>query len=221
MSLIAQAKVLRAVEYGEFERLGDEQLRRSRARIISATNAALHERIREGRFREDLYCRLAGLTICVPALRNRVEDLPGLIATELQAAAESFGKKAQAIHPEAMARLLRYTWPGNLRELAHTARTIMLFCEGTEIQPEHVVFQPEIYPSLSPIPAFESVSPVPAKTNGSKVKDLSEDRSLSVAVDRHIRSVYESSSRNRRLTARTLGISRAKLDRHLERMASK
>ena len=82
MSPLAQAKVLRAVEYGEFERLGSERMLQSNARIISATNTSLHERIRQSRFREDLYHRLAGLTLLIPPLRQRVEDLPGLIAVE-------------------------------------------------------------------------------------------------------------------------------------------
>ncbi len=223
MSLLAQAKVLRAVEYGEFERVGGEQILHSKARIISATNAALPERIRERKFRDDLYYRLAGLTVLVPPLRDRPEDLPGLVASELQAAARSANKKAVAIQREAMARLLAYPWPGNLRELAHTARTIILFCDGDEIQPEHVVFQPEAYPNLPLCDAQEFGAPESSALALIKPRPggLAEDTSLAAAVNHHIRSVYDSTAGNRRQTARTLGISRAKLDRHLQKMALK
>src|SRR3954469_18710141 len=87
MSPLAQAKILRAVEYGEFERVGGEAPLRSDARIISATNCSLHDRIRAGKFREDLYHRLDGLVLVIPSLRERIADLPSLIALELQAAA--------------------------------------------------------------------------------------------------------------------------------------
>src|SRR5947208_1380507 len=88
MSPLAQAKILRAVEYGEFERVGGERMLRSDARILSATNCSLRERIRDGRFRDDLYHRLDGLVLVVPSLRERPEDLPSLIAAELKSAAE-------------------------------------------------------------------------------------------------------------------------------------
>src|SRR5712671_3155347 len=144
MSPLAQAKILRAVEYGEFERLGSERMLHANARIISATNVSLRERIRQGRFREDLYHRLAGLILLIPPLRERFEDLPGLIAAELDAQARAARKNLTAIHATAMERLLHYHWPGNLRELHHTIRTVVLFCQTEEVQPEHVVFQPAL-----------------------------------------------------------------------------
>src|SRR6266404_3005475 len=145
MSPLAQAKVLRAVEYGEFERLGSERMLRSNARIISATNTSLRDRIKQSRFREDLYHRLAGMTLLIPPLRQRVEDLAGLIAGELDAQARSAGKRIVSIHPAAMKQLLGYEWPGNLRELHHTIRTVVLFCDGEEVLPDHVVFQPSLH----------------------------------------------------------------------------
>ena len=87
MSPLAQVKVLRVLEYGEFERLGSERMLKTDARIICATNVSLRERVRQGKFREDLYHRLNGLTILIPALRDRREELPGLIANELKATA--------------------------------------------------------------------------------------------------------------------------------------
>jgi transcriptional regulator with PAS, ATPase and Fis domain len=213
MSSLAQAKILRAVEYGEFERLGSERMLHANARIISATNTSLRERIRQGRFREDLYHRLAGLILLIPPLRERVEDLPGLIAAELDAQARSVGKKLTSIHPAAMERLLHYHWPGNLRELHHTIRTVALFCDTEAVQPEHVVFQP----ALSALETGPEKNPgnggpaIPAPING-------DDLSLGAAVRRHVRIVYHQTGDNQRQAARLLGISRARLVRHLRAM---
>jgi transcriptional regulator with PAS, ATPase and Fis domain len=221
MSPLAQAKILRAVEYGEFERLGSERMLQANVRIISATNTSLLDRIRQGRFREDLYHRLAGLILLIPPLRQRSEDLPGLIATEFDTQARVSGKKITSIHPLAIERLLHYRWPGNLRELHHTIRTVVLFCDQEEVQPEHVVFQPD----LSAVEAvaqkppqngdFGNVaSPLPALSNGG-------DLSLNSAVRRHIRAVYQHSGHNQRQAARLLEISRARLVRHLREMETK
>src|SRR6058998_482673 len=144
MSPLAQVKILRVLEYGEFERLGSERMLTSNARIICASNCSLRERVRLGKFREDLYQRLNGLTLLIPPLRERVEELPALIAAELKAAALREGKNITAIHPEAMARLLAHEWRGNLRELSHAVRTMTLYCEGEVILPQHVIFSPDL-----------------------------------------------------------------------------
>src|SRR5467141_5077379 len=102
MSSLAQVKILRVLEYGEFERLGSERMLMSKARIICASNSSLRERVRQGKFREDLYQRLNGLTLLIPPLRERLEELPVLIAAELKAAGLKEGKNITAIHPEAM-----------------------------------------------------------------------------------------------------------------------
>src|SRR5712691_4062777 len=96
MSPLAQVKILRVLEYGEFERLGSEQMLHADARIICATNSSLLERVRHGKFREDLYHRLNGLTLFIPPLRERMEELPALIAAELKASAASEDKTINA-----------------------------------------------------------------------------------------------------------------------------
>src|ERR1041384_3325676 len=144
MSPLAQVKILRVLEYGEFERVGSEQMLTCNVRIICATNSSLLERVRQGKFREDLYHRLNGLTLLIPPLRERLEELPALIAAELKAAGAKEGKNITAMHPEAMEKLLRHEWPGNLRELSHTVRTMTLFCDSSVILPEHVVFPPDL-----------------------------------------------------------------------------
>src|SRR5438270_1012671 len=144
MSPLAQVKILRVLEYGEFERLGSERLLTSNARIICASNCPLRDRVRQGKFREDLYQRLNGLTLLIPPLRERIEELPVLIAAELKAAGLKEGKNITAIHPEAMQKLLHHAWRGNLRELSHTVRAMTLFCTGSVIIPEHVIFPSDL-----------------------------------------------------------------------------
>jgi transcriptional regulator with PAS, ATPase and Fis domain len=215
MSPLAQVKILRVLEYGEFERLGSEQMLHCDVRIICATNCSLRERVGLGKLREDLYHRLNGLTLLIPPLRERMEELPALIAAELKAAAANENKTITAIHPEAMDKLVAYPWPGNLRELNHTVRTMTLFCDGRVILPEHVVFPPDLKPSapVTPTPASSSQS------NGSE-EDI-RNLSLAGAVARHVKFVYDQAGHNQRRTARLLGISRATLARHLRRKTQK
>ena len=216
MSALAQVKILRVLEYGEFERLGSERMLKCDARIICATNCSLRERVAQEKFREDLYHRLNGLTLLIPHLRERLEELPALIAAELKAAAIREGKPITAIHPQAMERLTTYPWPGNLRELSHTVRTMTLFCEGPVILPEHVVFPPDL-PAVQP--SKDGVRPdSPHRNNNDHVGN---DLTLAAAVARHVRLVYQQSERNQRKTAKLLGISRATLARHLRKVDQK
>ncbi|PYI75651.1 MAG: hypothetical protein DMF04_09825 [Verrucomicrobia bacterium] len=209
MSPLAQVKILRVLEYGEFERLGSERMLKTDARIVCATNVSLRERVRQGKFREDLYHRLNGLTILIPALRDRREELPGLIANELKVSARRFDKNITAIHPTAMDRLLMHEWRGNLRELSHTVRTMTLFCEGNVIMPEHVHFPPDLEPLETPTNSSEKN---PGRTH---YEVDGNDLSLASAVKRHVRFVYKEANQNQRRTAKLLGISRATLSRHL------
>jgi len=145
-----------------------------------------------------------------------MEELPALIAVELKASAANEGKTISAIHPAAMDKLLAYPWPGNLRELNHTVRTMTLFCEGRVILPEHVVFPPDLKSNSSAPPEEATSAPLPnGKLDG--VRDLT----LAAAVARHVQFVYEQAGRNQRRTARMLSISRATLARHLRSMAQK
>jgi DNA-binding NtrC family response regulator len=216
MSPLAQVKILRVLEYGEFERLGSEQMLKSNTRILCASNCSLQERVRHGKFREDLYHRLNGLTLLIPPLRERLEELPALIAAELKTAASKEGKNITAIHPEAMEKLVRHQWRGNLRELSHTVRTMTLFCDGGVILPEHVVFPPDLEPDRS---SREDQNNGPVFSNNTDMGQNRVDLSLASAVRRHVHFVYEQTSRNQRRTAKLLGISRATLARHLRNTA--
>jgi transcriptional regulator with PAS, ATPase and Fis domain len=212
MSPLAQVKILRVLEYGEFERLGSERMLTSNARIICASNCSLRERVRLGKFREDLYQRLNGLTLLIPPLRERWEELPALIAAELKAAGLKEGKNITAIHPEAMQKLLHHAWRGNLRELSHTVRTMTLFCNGSVILPEHVVFPPDLNSDRASPETGKSVS---AFSSNNKEHDPGIDLSLDSAMKKHVRFVYEHANQSQRRAAKLLGISRSTLARYL------
>jgi len=216
MSALAQVKILRVLEYGEFERLGSERMLTSNARIICASNCSLRERVRLGKLREDLYQRLNGLTLLIPPLRERLEELPALIAAELQAAGAKEGKQIRAIHPEAMEKLLRHEWPGNLRELSHTVRTMTLFCNDSVILPEHVVFPSDLKPGRVPLTSDKSEPSLAGNDHGT---DAPIDLSLEHAMQRHVRFVYDQANQNQRRAARLLGISRSTLSRYLRDVA--
>jgi transcriptional regulator with PAS, ATPase and Fis domain len=216
MSPLAQVKILRVLEYGEFERLGSERMLTSNARIICASNCSLRERVRQGKFREDLYQRLNGLTLLIPPLRERFEELPALIAAELKTAGLKEGKNISAIHPHAMDKLLQHKWPGNLRELNHTVRTMTLFCDGSVILPEHVAFPPDLEPNRA---TSELANSFPAVVSNNQENDAGTDLSMESAIKRHIRFVYQQANQNQRRTAKLLGISRSTLARYLRDMA--
>jgi transcriptional regulator with PAS, ATPase and Fis domain len=218
MSPLAQVKILRVLEYGEFERLGSERMLTSNARIICASNCSLRERVRLGKFREDLYQRLNGLTLLIPPLRERWEELPALIAAELKAAGLKEGKNITAIHPEAMQKLLHHAWRGNLRELSHTVRTMTLFCNGSVILPEHVVFPPDLDSDRAFPETGKSIS---AFSSNNKEHEPGIDLSLDRAMKKHVRFVYEHANQSQRRAAKLLGISRSTLARYLRGVAKK
>jgi len=130
-----QAKLLRVLETGELERVGSSQTRRVDVRVLSATNARLHEEAAAGNFREDLLFRLNTVEIHLPPLRERHEDIP-LIATHfLNRNRSRYRKQITGFSPAAMEQMMRYSWPGNVRELEHTVERAVLLCRGEEIEP--------------------------------------------------------------------------------------
>ncbi len=117
MDISLQAKLLRAIEEGEIERLGGGKPIQVDIRLIAATNCHLRRAIAEGRFREDLYFRLNVLTIRTPPLRDRIEDVPALALHFISRFARKAGRTVQGITRECLSILRRYRWPGNVREL--------------------------------------------------------------------------------------------------------
>jgi DNA-binding NtrC family response regulator len=130
MPLHLQVKLLHALERGRVQRVGGERPVRIDVRIMAATNRLLEAEIKAGRFRLDLYYRLAVVTLTVPALRDRREDVPALVESYRRHFAQMFRKPVTAIAPEAMAALTSYEWPGNVRELINVVERAVLLCQG-------------------------------------------------------------------------------------------
>ena len=129
-----QAKLLRTLETGEFERLGSSRARRADVRLISATNADLVADVETGKFRRDLYFRLNTVEISLPPLRDRLEDIPVLARYFLRLHAGRYRKNLSDFTSEADQLLLRHPWPGNVRELDHTVERAVLMADSGRIE---------------------------------------------------------------------------------------
>ncbi len=125
-----QVTLLRALQEGEYERVGSNQTKTADVRVIAATNRNLEEAIEEGLFRRDLFYRLAVFPIHLPPLRERREDIPGLANHFLAKVADRLGRELSGIDPESMDRLIEYSWPGNIRELQNVIEHSAILADG-------------------------------------------------------------------------------------------
>ncbi|HFC96954.1 MAG TPA: sigma-54-dependent Fis family transcriptional regulator [Thermosulfurimonas dismutans] len=160
LPLPLQAKLLRVLQDGTFRRLGGRRELRSRARIIAATNRDLNAMVREGRFREDLYWRLSVITIHLPPLRERREDILPLARFFLHKYARKYRKPVEDFSREALERLLSYAFPGNVRELQNMIERAVILAEGPLITLKDLVFAPageDLWARLRSLPLPEAV----------------------------------------------------------------
>ncbi|HEX6068251.1 MAG TPA: sigma-54 dependent transcriptional regulator [Longimicrobiaceae bacterium] len=134
LSLKLQARLLRVLQTGEFQRVGSSRTQRADVRVLSATNVAISTEVAEGRFREDLLYRLNTVEIRLPPLRERREDIPSLANFFLRRQAAQYRKPITGFAPEAMKALLAYEWPGNIRELEHTVERAVLLASGELVE---------------------------------------------------------------------------------------
>ena len=157
MSLKTQSKVLRALEEQRVERLGSNEPITVDVRVIAATNKKLEEEIGRNAFREDLFYRLNVIPFYVPALRERIEDMPILAAHFLAEFCEAYGKKQKEFSAPAMEVLLSYPWPGNVRELKNLVERLVIMSPAQKIEPHHL--PPELFrgASKSPQKPYESL----------------------------------------------------------------
>ena len=142
----AQAKVLRVLQSGEFTRVGGEQTLKVEVRVIAATNRDLQADVAAGKFREDLYFRLAVVPLRAPPLRDRADDIPLLCAAFVEATARENGMRPKPISDEAVATLADYPWPGNVRELRNVIERLVILSEetiGLGDLPEEIVAEVE------------------------------------------------------------------------------
>ncbi|HWP34040.1 MAG TPA: sigma-54 dependent transcriptional regulator, partial [Thermodesulfobacteriota bacterium] len=151
LSLATQAKLLRVLQEGEVTRLGGGETRRVDVRVICATNRDLEAALRAGTFREDLYYRLNVITISLPPLRERREDIPLLVAHFLDRFGRELGRPVRGLEPAAMAAAQAYAWPGNVRELENTLKRAVLLAKGPLVTLEDLRLGVE--PAAGPPPA--------------------------------------------------------------------
>jgi DNA-binding NtrC family response regulator len=190
-----QARLLRVLQTGEFQRVGSSRTQRADVRIVSATNADLQREIAEGRFREDLLYRLNTVEIHLPPLRERREDIPLLAKHFLVKRAKQYGRDVQGFDAAAMQALLEYPWPGNIRELEHTVERALLMMEGELVRSADLNLRGS--PSEGPI----SLEEMP-------LEEL-ERTFIRRALQRHEGNVSQA--------AEALGLSRSALYRRLQR----
>ena len=194
VTLNLQAKLLRVIETGEFERVGSSRTRKVNVRIISATNADLAQEVSTGRFRQDLLFRLNTIEIRLPPLRERKEDIPPLATHFLRQHSEKYGAALSGFDEKAVQGLLSHPWPGNIRELDHAVERAVLMARSDLVKPGDLGLQ--------------------------QVRDSSprlEDMSLEDVECFLIQKALARYDGNVSKAARALGLSRSALYRRLQR----
>lgn len=194
MSLSTQAKVLRVLQDGEFERLGGSETVQTDVRLLAATHKDLQAMILDGTFRQDLFFRLSVVPLHLPALRDRITDIPELANFFLARYAKKNRKDLKGFHPEALNLLMRYPWPGNIRELENTIERAVILCLGEQISPHE----------LPPHFLADEVRLDPGKLAGEAVTLRDMERLT-------IKNTLTSTGNNKSLTAKKLGIARQTL----------
>lgn len=195
MPLATQAKLLRTLESGEFQRVGSPAVRKSVVRVIAATNRDLHDLISKNLFREDLYYRLSMVEIRLPRLAERKDDLPILVRHFVERFAAKYGKKIRGLTPRAQIVLNGYSWPGNVRELENVLGNACMLVENDTVDVHDL---PEYLRRWSGPPDDEVMVP------------------LAELHRRHVKRVLERVGGNKARAAKVLGINRATLYRLLK-----
>ena len=139
ISLAVQTKLLRVLQEKQFERIGGSETLKVDVRVIAATNRDLAQAIADKEFREDLYYRLNVITLKIPPIRQRSEDIETFANHFLKVYAEETGKRVRRFSDEAIAELKNHDWPGNIRELQNAVERAVILCNGESIRPEHLM----------------------------------------------------------------------------------
>ena len=202
-----QVKLLRVLQEGEIRPLGSGRTRKINVRVIAATNKELETEVREGRFREDLYYRLAAVNIGMPALRDRREDIPVLANALLQTAMGFLGKEVIGFSDEAIACMQRYQWPGNVRELQNEIQH-MLVMSGDKLLGADLL-SPRV---LHAAPEDEAADTAMVAELDGTLKDRIESLEARIVREVLIRHRW-----NKSRAAKELGLSRVGLRNKLER----
>jgi len=213
-SLATQVKLLRVLQDQCFERVGGTETIRSDVRLIAATNVNIKERVEKDAFREDLYYRLNVVSIVVPPLRERKEDIPLLVAHFLSQIAREHGMEPREISYGALEQLQHYHWPGNVRQLRNCIETMLVLSRNDPIGVEDIPH--DILPAPPPLREKPTVSATPSI----------RERTLEEAERQWILEALQKENGNRSAAARRLDISRSTLYRkikhhHLENLVAK
>ena len=201
--LSLQPKLLRALQQGEVQRVGSDAVEKVDVRVITATNRNLQKEVEEGNFREDLYYRLNVITLHVPALRDRQEDIPLLAEFFMKKYAGKNRKNIKGIAPQAMDTLIRYSWPGNVRELENVFERAVIMTMGEYISTRELPMSLSSQETQAPVQLAQST-------------DLT-GMSLDELERKAILATLEECEYNKSKTARKLGITRATLHNKLKR----
>ncbi|HRR67994.1 MAG TPA: sigma-54 dependent transcriptional regulator [Desulfomonilia bacterium] len=199
MSMAMQAKLLRVIQEKEFTRVGGEEVLTVDVRIITATNRDLLAEVQQGNFREDLYYRLNVINLKVPPLRERREDIPLLAEHFLKMFSAKNDKAIKGFTPQAMDRLIRYRWPGNVREMMNAVESAVVLSDSEYIS------ESDLSLLHAELPSLEAVAPVSA------------DLPLEEVEKTTILKTLEISGGNKSEAARKLGITRATLHKKLKK----
>lgn len=215
LPLSIQLKLLRFLEYKEYERVGSPKPRKADVRVVTATNADLKQKVQDGSFRKDLYFRLNVFQIELPPLRERKEDIPLLAENFMNLFNNELGRSIMSISPEFMEALMQYDWPGNVRELKHCIEYAAILCLDEMLQPIHLPqnFR-DNFNCLCELPQAQQqsqiVSPSPAAPAETHPKRHTFDR-------QKVLDALEQADWKKARAARILGISRPTLYRWMKR----
>ena len=212
LPLPLQAKLLRAVEYGEVQRVGALESRKVDVHVIAATNRDLRAEAAAGRFRTDLFYRLSIIEMQLVPLRERAEDIPYLTARFVREFSERLKRPITGVAPAAERLLQRTTWPGNIRELRNVIERACIVSEN------RILSERDFLAALAP--QRSSSDSLAAAAAPAAVADLpdDDDAQLSSAQRDHIEMVLKQVSGNKAAAAKRLGISRRSLYRWIERL---
>ncbi|RJP20713.1 MAG: sigma-54-dependent Fis family transcriptional regulator [Candidatus Abyssobacteria bacterium SURF_5] len=214
MSLATQAKVLRVLQEGDFERLAGSETIKADVRIIAATNKNLMKAVDNGEFREDLYWRLKIISIDLPPLRERAEDIPELTQYFFGRFCGEYQKSIRHIADPAIEKLKSYSWPGNVRELENCIKRAVLLCTGDVIGEEHIKLETQKDESRSSRNHEQLMSDLRTEVDGliSEVLKLSNSKVhaniVELVEEMLINRALKECANNQVRTARMLGISR-------------
>lgn len=210
LSPSAQVKLLRVLQTGELERLGDTQTVKVDVRLVAATNVNLQQAIKDGDFRSDLYYRIATYPIEIPPLRNRKTDIPILVDAMIKKFAPLYRKSIKGINKEAMSALIQYEWPGNIRELQNIIeRAVLLVPDDNTITSLHLELSTQESHSSHPHVAIKNIT---ASNNEDIYKHLlNENISLQEYEINLIKTAMASTNGNMTQAAKLLGISRRQI----------